>query len=225
MDATLWPWLAAAAMGALHGLNPLTGWGLATTWSLCARDHSMPLRALLPMAVGHLAAVALTATAVGWGLSLSPPALLAVAVAGGLGGVVIVARVRLTGAAWHRLRKPAGPVGLALWSFGVATVHGAGLALVPALAPLCGGGGAAGGVASGGDRLSTPCCSRWPRWGFTPWPCWPSPGPWPQRPATVCRAPSAGCNATGVAAGALAVDQALAGRCRAQILLPSGSRR
>ncbi|WP_116748353.1 hypothetical protein [Acidovorax sp. 99] len=61
MDATLWPWLAAAAMGALHGLNPLTGWGLATTWSLCARDHSMPLRALLPMAVGHLAAVALTA--------------------------------------------------------------------------------------------------------------------------------------------------------------------
>ena len=61
MDATLWSWLAIAAMGALHGLNPLTGWGLATTWSLCARDHSMPLRALLPMAVGHLAAVALTA--------------------------------------------------------------------------------------------------------------------------------------------------------------------
>ncbi|MBD9404696.1 hypothetical protein IB236_05100 [Acidovorax sp. ACV02] len=154
MDATLWPWLAAAAMGALHGLNPLTGWGLATSWSLCARDHSMPLRALLPMAVGHLAAVALTAAAVGWGLSLSPTALLAVA--GGLGGVVIVARVRLTGAAWHRLRKPAGPVGMALWSFGVATVHGAGLALVPALAPLCGGDGAAGGVASGGDGLSTP---------------------------------------------------------------------
>lgn len=69
---------------------------------------------------------------------------------------MIVARVRLTGAAWHRLRKPAGPVGLALWSFGVATVHGAGLALVPALAPLCGGNGAAGGVASGGDGLSTP---------------------------------------------------------------------
>jgi len=64
--------------------------------------------------------------------------------------------VRLTGAAWHRLRKPAGPVGMALWSFGVATAHGAGLALVPALAPLCGGNVAAGGVASGGDRLSTP---------------------------------------------------------------------
>jgi len=47
-------------------------------------------------------------------------------------------------------------VGMALWSFGVATVHGAGLALVPALAPLCGGDVAAGGVASGGDRLSTP---------------------------------------------------------------------
>eukprot|EP01037_Dinobryon_pediforme_P000157 gene157-158_t len=37
MDATLWSWLAIAAMGALHGLNPLTGWGLTTTWSLCYR--------------------------------------------------------------------------------------------------------------------------------------------------------------------------------------------
>ncbi|KQW32463.1 hypothetical protein [Acidovorax sp. Root402] len=154
MDATLWSWLAIAAMGALHGLNPLTGWGLATACSLHANDRSMPLRALLPMACGHLAAVALTAAAVVWRLSLSPSALLAVA--GGLAGVVVLARAHLPAAVWHRLRKPAGPVGMALWSFGVATVHGAGLALVPALAPLCGGDVAAGGVASGGDRLSTP---------------------------------------------------------------------
>lgn len=154
MDATLWSWLAIAAMGALHGLNPLTGWGLATACSLHANDRSMPLRALLPMACGHLAAVALAAAAAVWGLSLSPSALLAVA--GGMAGVVVLTRAHLPAAAWHRLRKPAGPVGMALWSFGVATAHGAGLALVPALAPLCGGNGAAGGVASGGDRLSTP---------------------------------------------------------------------
>ena len=28
MDS-LWPWLAVAGMGALHGLNPATGWLLA----------------------------------------------------------------------------------------------------------------------------------------------------------------------------------------------------
>lgn len=154
MDATLWPWLAIAAMGALHGLNPLTGWGLATACSLHANDRSMPLRALLPMACGHLAAVALTAAAVVWRLSLSPSALLAVA--GGLGGVVVLARAHWPAVVWHRLRKPAGPMGMAVWSFGVATVHGAGLALVPALAPLCGGDGAAGGAAPAGGGLSTP---------------------------------------------------------------------
>lgn len=154
MDAALWPWLAIAAMGALHGLNPLTGWGLATACSLHANDRSMPLRALLPMACGHLAAVALTAAAAVWGLSLSPSALLGVA--GGLGGVVVLARAHWPAAVWHRMRKPAGPMGMAVWSFGVATVHGAGLALVPALAPLCGGDGAAGGVAPAGGGLSTP---------------------------------------------------------------------
>lgn len=153
MDATLWSWLAIAAMGALHGLNPLTGWGLATACSLHANDCSMPLRALLPMACGHLAAVALTAAAVVWRLSLSPSALLAVA--GGLAGLVVLARAHLPAAVWHRLRKPAGPVGIAIWSFGVAIVHGAGLALVPALAPLCGGDGAAGGAAPAGGGLFT----------------------------------------------------------------------
>ncbi|WP_295936602.1 hypothetical protein ACOYR4_22725 [Acidovorax sp. M14] len=154
MDAALWPWLAIAAMGALHGLNPLTGWGLATACSLHANDRSMPLRALLPMACGHLAAVALAAAAAVWGLSLSPSALLAVA--GGLGGVVVLTRAHWPAAVWHRLRKQAGPVGMAVWSFGAATVHGAGLALVPALAPLCGSDGAAGGAAPAGGGLSTP---------------------------------------------------------------------
>ncbi|MDR6155980.1 hypothetical protein QF021_004069 [Acidovorax delafieldii] len=154
MDATLWSWLAIAAMGALHGLNPLTGWGLATACSLHANDRSMPLRALLPMACGHLAAVALAAAAAVWGLSLSPSALLAVA--GGMAGVVVLTRAHWPAAVWHRLRKPAGPMGMAVWSFGVATVHGAGLALMPALAPLCGGDGAAGGAAPAGGGLSTP---------------------------------------------------------------------
>lgn len=144
MDTTLWPWLAIAAMGALHGLNPLTGWGLATAWSLHANDRSVPLRALLPMAAGHLASVALTAAAVVGGLSLSRPVLWAVA--GGLcGGVALALAVaHRPGRTLHRLRKPAGPVGMALWSLGAATAHGAGLALVPALAPLCLGNGVAG---------------------------------------------------------------------------------
>ena len=148
----LWPWLTIAAMGALHGLHPATGWGLAMAWSLRARDRSIPLRALLPMAAGHLASVALVAAAVAWGLALSVPALLGVA--GGLCGVMVLAHG--SDLAPRGLRKPAGPVGMALWSFAAATAHGAGLALVPALAPLCLGDGGAGGGAPEGGAPVTP---------------------------------------------------------------------
>lgn len=146
---TLWPWLAVAAMGALHGLNPATGWGLATAWSLRAHDRSIPLRALLPMATGHLASVALMAAVTVWGLSLARPVLLAVA--GGLCAVVVLAHG--SGLVPHGIRKPAGPAGMALWSFGVATAHGAGLTLVPALVPLCLGDGSAGGGAPSAPLL------------------------------------------------------------------------
>lgn len=148
----LWPWITIAAMGALHGLHPATGWGLAMAWSLRAHDRSIPLRALLPMAAGHLASVAPVAAAVAWGRTLPMPVLLGVA--GGLCGVMVLAHG--SDLAPRGLRKPAGPVGMALWSFAAATAHGAGLALVPALAPLCLGDGGAGGGASGGGTPSTP---------------------------------------------------------------------
>lgn len=142
---TLWPWLATAALGALHGMNPATGWGLAAAWGLRTHDHGIPLRTVLPLATGHLASVALVAATAVWGLPLARPVLLAVA--GGLCAVVVLAHLR-GHTAPPCIRRPAGHAGLALWSFGTATAHGAGLMLVPALAPLCLGGGAAGGGAA-----------------------------------------------------------------------------
>ena len=47
--------------GALHGLNPATGWLLAAAWGVRTRDRAQALRALLPIGVGHLASVALVA--------------------------------------------------------------------------------------------------------------------------------------------------------------------
>lgn len=140
---TLWPWLAIAAVGALHGLNPATGWWLATAWSLRTQERHIPLRALLPMAVGHVASVALVAAAAVWSLSMARPVLLSLA--GGLAALVVLAHV--WGHAPRRMRPPAGPLGMALWSFGASTAHGGGLALVPALVPPCLGSGDGGGAA------------------------------------------------------------------------------
>ncbi|RZL34106.1 MAG: hypothetical protein EOP35_16385 [Rubrivivax sp.] len=126
---TLAPWLAVAAAGALHGLNPCTGWALATACS--ARSGRHPLRALGPIALGHAASVTVVATWVALGLALD--GVLAVAAGVGLGGVLL-----LLGLSRLRLRAGrAGPAGLALGSFLAATLHGSGLMLVPALVPLC----------------------------------------------------------------------------------------
>jgi len=134
--ASLWPWFAVAGLGALHGLNPTTGWMLAAAWGLRSGDRARALWALLPIAIGHTASVALVAGAVAFGLSLDRVAMQVLA------GVLLVASVSLhfLGRAPRPARVGAGHAGLALWSFIMSSAHGAGLMLVPALMPLCAGG-------------------------------------------------------------------------------------
>jgi hypothetical protein len=132
----LWPWFAVAGIGALHGLNPASGWMLAAAWGVRSRDRAQALRALMPIAVGHTASVALVAAMVALGLGVDRFALQALA--GGL--LVVVATVHLRARAAKRTtRAPvsAEHAGLALCSFMISTAHGAGLMLVPALIPLC----------------------------------------------------------------------------------------
>jgi hypothetical protein len=130
IDAT---WLAVAGLGALHGLNPATGWIPAAASGLRSRDRARALRALAPIAAGHAASVALVAAGVVAGLSMDR--LLVQALAGGL--LVVVVLGHLSGRTARRSLSPAGHAGLALWSFMVSTGHGAGAMLVPALVPLC----------------------------------------------------------------------------------------
>ena len=134
--AQLWPWLVVAGSGALHGLNPATGWMFAAVWGLRSGDRSQALRALTPIAGGHAASIALVAAAVALGVSMDRAVLQATAA----GLLVIVALVHLSGRNSRHADQGHGPVGhagLALWSFMMSTAHGAGLMLVPALVPLC----------------------------------------------------------------------------------------
>lgn len=130
----LWPWLAVAAAGALHGLNPASGWMFAAWAGPAGR-----LRALAPIAAGHAASVALVALAVPaslrFGLAIERPVLQRVA-AGLL--LLLGGHCVLGHRTAHAMRR-AGHAGLALWSFVMGTAHGAGLMLVPALIPLCAG--------------------------------------------------------------------------------------
>lgn len=133
--SSLWPWLAVAGLGALHGLNPTTGWMLAAAWGVRSRDRAQALRALVPIAAGHAASITLVAGAVVWGMAIDRVVLQVLA--GGLFAVTVI--VHLSGRMPQVARAPAGHAGLALWSFMMSSAHGAGLMLVPALVPLCAG--------------------------------------------------------------------------------------
>jgi hypothetical protein len=139
------PWLLVAGLGAFHGANPAMGWLFAVALGLNGGGRRAVLLALAPLALGHMAAVALAAgAAVLLGMALEPRVLRWVA------GAIL-----LGWALWHVLRRHKGRVrfgmraslaSLALWSFLMAGAHGAGLMLVPALMPLCLGALAAGGM-------------------------------------------------------------------------------
>ena len=105
---------------------------VSTSFASIFRNNCLK-NGLLPIAVGHTASVALVAGVVALGLNMDRVVLQ------GTAGVllVVVSALRLWGNAAHRAHMPAGHAGLALWSFVMATAHGAGMMIVPALIPLC----------------------------------------------------------------------------------------
>jgi hypothetical protein len=127
-----WPWIAVAALGAYHGIDPSMGWLFAVALGLQERRRSKVIWALGPIAVGHLVSIAAV-----------------VAIIGGLRLFLAIDLLRPIGAAalilfglfrfiwprahprWVAMRVNAAE--LALWSFLMASAHGAGLMLFPIL--------------------------------------------------------------------------------------------
>ena len=139
---TLWPWLAVAGLGAMHGSSPANGWMFAAAWGVRARDGAEARRVLLPIAIGHAASVAIVVCAVARGILMDR--MLVQRLAGALLiGVASYCWLRGNGqrSTRHHGSSPisvhAGHGGIALWSCLMATAHGAGLMLVPALVPIC----------------------------------------------------------------------------------------
>jgi len=134
--AQLWPWLTVAALGAFHGLNPAMGWLFAVALGLHRHSRSAVLVSLVPIALGHAASVAAVVFAVlALGLVVDAADLSRIA------GVALIAWAVWHGLRGHRQRPRVGMqtglAGLALWSFLMASAHGAGLMLIPVLMPVC----------------------------------------------------------------------------------------
>ena len=125
----MWAWLVLFLLGAYHGLNPAMGWLFAVALGLQEKTGRAVIHSLVPLGLGHLISVAVV-------VGMAEVARFALPA----GAVRILAAITLITFAVYRFLRRRHPrwVGmrvdardLALWSFLMASAHGAGLMLLP----------------------------------------------------------------------------------------------
>jgi hypothetical protein len=125
----LWPWFVLLGLGALHGINPAMGWLFAVCLGLQERRRQAVLAALPPIALGHALSVALVVVLIAALRAHLDASALQYACAALLVGYGIYRAVRARHPRWVGMRV--GFRDLTLWSFLMASAHGAGLMLIP----------------------------------------------------------------------------------------------
>ena len=127
----VWPWLVLLLLGAFHGINPGMGWLFAVALGLQEQRLHAVFRALLPIALGHALSIAVVLLVVGMIQVLLPERLLHLLSAAVLFGFGLYKLIRSRHPRWVGMQVDFKD--LTLWSFLMATAHGAGLMLVPVL--------------------------------------------------------------------------------------------
>jgi hypothetical protein len=157
IGAEMLPWLGLLGLGALHGVNPGMGWLFAVALGLQEGRSRAVWSALPPLALGHAFAIALA-------VGLAAAAGLVVPVSWLKWGVAAL----LLALGIRRLTRHSHPRSggmqvsareLTVWSFLMATAHGAGLMVLPIALGL----GVADGGGSHGAHHAGPAMS-----GVTP---------------------------------------------------------
>jgi len=128
------PWLTVALLGAFHGVNPAMGWLFAVGRGLHTGERRAVFRALPPIALGHflsIVGVALLAGTAGFFLDVRVVRWLCAGLLLVFGILLLAKKIRHR---WFGMQVGFG--GLTGWSFLMASAHGAGLMVVPALLSL-----------------------------------------------------------------------------------------
>jgi len=138
----IWPWVALAGIGLFHGINPAMGWLFAVAIGMHRNSQRAVLLSLVPIALGHTIAIVFVVSIV-----LTLGMIVDRALLTRTAGIVLVGWALWHALYGHRQRvsigMQAGALGLMLWSFLMASAHGAGLMVVPFLFPICASGAAA----------------------------------------------------------------------------------
>jgi hypothetical protein len=127
----LWPWLTLFGLGAYHGINPAMGWLFAVALGLQEKSRRAVLRAVPPIALGHALSIGIVVALLWLARASFPERPLRYGAAAILFGFALYRLLRFRHPNWVGMRV--GFRDLTLWSFLMASAHGAGLMLVPVL--------------------------------------------------------------------------------------------
>jgi len=118
-------------LGAYHGLNPAMGWLFAVALGMQEQSGRAVAKSLVPIAAGHAVAIGSVVLMTAFlGMTL-PLVVIRYVVAAVLVGLGIYCLVRHQHPRWVRMQV--GFRDLTVWSFLMASAHGAGLMVVPVL--------------------------------------------------------------------------------------------
>ncbi len=126
-------WVVLFLLGCYHGINPAMGWLFAVALGLQERSTRAVAAAIVPIAIGHIASVAVVVSVALTAAGTFPQPAVRVIAALLLVGFGVYRLVRARHPRWLGMRVGFG--GLVLWGFLMASAHGAGLMLLPFVLP------------------------------------------------------------------------------------------
>jgi hypothetical protein len=129
-----WSWPTLFLLGAYHGINPGMGWLFAVALGMQENSTRAVVRSLLPITVGHALAIGVVIGLAGLVRIVLPLNYLKVVVAAALVTLGIYRLVRNRHFRWVGMQVGFGE--LTLWSFLMASAHGAGFTVLPVVMGL-----------------------------------------------------------------------------------------
>jgi hypothetical protein len=129
-----WGWPALFLLGAYHGINPGMGWLFAVARGMQEHATKAVVRALVPITLGHALSIGLVLALAGLIQVVLPLGYVKLVVAAALISLGILRILRRRHYAWGGMQV--GFRDLTVWSFLMASAHGAGLMVLPIVMPM-----------------------------------------------------------------------------------------
>ena len=129
-----WGWSALFLLGAYHGINPGMGWLFAVALGMQEKSTRAVIRSLAPIALGHALAIGVVVLLAGLVQIVLPLHHLKIGVAAALFALGVYRIVRSRHFRWGGMQV--GFRELTIWSFLMASAHGAGLMVLPVVIGL-----------------------------------------------------------------------------------------